>query len=575
MARLALALVAASHAFTAPARRVVAPARRRSPAALRAAPAMVAEPLVSQLASSSVLLSELVESTPVDKSGWFGAIVQALESRAKYAADPQQMNIMMAELYQENELNPLAGCLPALVQIPIFIALYRSLLSLAKEDLLEESFLWIPNLEGPVYGAQNADWLFKFDQWNGAIPPLGWHDTPQRVPAGLTIYWFCNNIITTASTLYIRQTVMAEQPVTMGGASVAAATAPAPKKLKKKKKEAASFDDMVAAVPKPKAAPDVMQAAPVVDAEIVDVVAEPVAVADASPEGESKAAAKKKAKAANDAQTARKTPANLRTPGARSSAAALRDGQSLLATYRASRGGARAAATPVGDAQASTRLFADPRTPPGAAETRELERLCALAQSISRRASHVRGPRARGDGARRDGGVLEAENERLRRQCGDLERRLRELSISLDGLLLCVDRDPIFHAREVDGDDGAPASPRSSAGPAFVPAAAPFQAREVEDEVEDEVAAALRGQPARRARLAEGALRAREVEDEAAAPIFRAREVEDEVAASSDDDATVSPATRPPGASGPRRRRWAAVPATYLRPGISISPLPV
>jgi len=81
MARLALALVAASHAFTAPARRVVAPARRRSPAALRAAPAMVAEPLVSQLASSSVLLSELVESTPVDKSGWFGAIVQALESR--------------------------------------------------------------------------------------------------------------------------------------------------------------------------------------------------------------------------------------------------------------------------------------------------------------------------------------------------------------------------------------------------------------------------------------------------------------------------------------------------------------
>ena len=81
MARLALALVAASHAFTAPARRVVAPARRRSPAALRAAPAMVAEPLASQLASSSVLLSELVDSTPVDKSGWFGGIVQLLESR--------------------------------------------------------------------------------------------------------------------------------------------------------------------------------------------------------------------------------------------------------------------------------------------------------------------------------------------------------------------------------------------------------------------------------------------------------------------------------------------------------------
>ncbi|EGB02892.1 hypothetical protein AURANDRAFT_16967, partial [Aureococcus anophagefferens] len=146
--------------------------------------------------------------------------------QAKYAADPQQMNIMMAELYQENELNPLAGCLPALVQIPIFIALYRSLLSLAKEDLLEESFLWIPNLEGPVYGAQNADWLFKFDHASTTLlqPPADPNNEAAQtsnqvlkylplmvgffslnVPAGLTIYWFCNNIITTASTLYIRQ----------------------------------------------------------------------------------------------------------------------------------------------------------------------------------------------------------------------------------------------------------------------------------------------------------------------------------------------------------------------------------
>ena len=68
-------------------------------------------------------------------------------------------------------------CASFQVQIPIFIALYRALLSLAREDLLEESFLWIPNLEGPVFGTQNADWLFKFDQWNGFVPPLGWADT--------------------------------------------------------------------------------------------------------------------------------------------------------------------------------------------------------------------------------------------------------------------------------------------------------------------------------------------------------------------------------------------------------------
>jgi membrane protein insertase Oxa1/YidC/SpoIIIJ len=48
-------------------------------------------------------------------------------------------------------VNPLAGCLPTLVQIPVFIGLYRSVLQLAQKDLLEESFLWIPSLQVPLY----------------------------------------------------------------------------------------------------------------------------------------------------------------------------------------------------------------------------------------------------------------------------------------------------------------------------------------------------------------------------------------------------------------------------------------
>ena len=373
------------------------------------------------------LVAELENAVPIDKSGWFGGIVQAMETvitflhdvvgsygvaivlftlilkaatfplnkaqiesttkmqalqpaikkiQATYAADPDKMNMMMAQLYQENELNPLAGCLPSLLQIPVFIALYRALLSLAREDLLEESFLWIPNLEGPVFGAQNADWLFKFDNWNGAVPPLGWADTAAylalpvllvvaqsvstqllqppgqsddpnapgnnavlkflpvmvgffslNVPAGLTIYWFCNNLITTASTLYIRGTVEAN-PVTMGGASAAP---PAPKKLKKKKKAKAgpAFEDLVAAAPKVPAPP--APAPPVVAdaAGVVDVVAETVvdaapaaavvdvapaaaaaAPAAAAPEGEeglSKSAAKKKARAQKKSRRSKKS----------------------------------------------------------------------------------------------------------------------------------------------------------------------------------------------------------------------------------------------------------------------------
>jgi len=84
--------------------------------------------------------------------------------QAKYASNPEVMNQKVAEFYQTNEVNPLAGCLPAIVQLPVFIGLYRAVLTLAKEDKLNEPFLWLPSLEGPVYGADPASatsWLFS------------------------------------------------------------------------------------------------------------------------------------------------------------------------------------------------------------------------------------------------------------------------------------------------------------------------------------------------------------------------------------------------------------------------------
>jgi YidC/Oxa1 family membrane protein insertase len=42
----------------------------------------------------------------------------------------------------------LAGCLPSLFQLPVFVALYRSFLNLASTQQINEPFLWIPNLEG-------------------------------------------------------------------------------------------------------------------------------------------------------------------------------------------------------------------------------------------------------------------------------------------------------------------------------------------------------------------------------------------------------------------------------------------
>lgn len=100
------------------------------------------------------------------------------ELQAKYQSNPEVMNQKISEFYQTNEINPLAGCLPSLVQIPVFIGLYRAVLDLAKDNYLDESFLFLPNLEGPTYGADPAsgsDWILKgwyvvVAQTGGAVP---------------------------------------------------------------------------------------------------------------------------------------------------------------------------------------------------------------------------------------------------------------------------------------------------------------------------------------------------------------------------------------------------------------------
>lgn len=202
---------------------------------------------------------------------------QIKEIQTKYASNPEVMNQKMAEFYQTNNINPLAGCFPTLLQIPVFIGLYRGVLDLAKDNQLNESFLWLPNLEGPTYGADpthGSDWILK--GWTDGVPSLGWADTTSflilpvllvvsqfasmklmqpdtddpaikaqqdnpvlkvlplmigwfslNVPSALCLYWMTNNIVTTASSLFIRNTMKVE-PVAASAAAVSTtATSPA------------------------------------------------------------------------------------------------------------------------------------------------------------------------------------------------------------------------------------------------------------------------------------------------------------------------------------------------------------
>ena len=64
----------------------------------------------------------------------------------KYKDNPQVMQQKVAALYQEAGVNPLAGCLPLLVQMPILMGMYYSLYNLEYPSADAAQFLWLPSL---------------------------------------------------------------------------------------------------------------------------------------------------------------------------------------------------------------------------------------------------------------------------------------------------------------------------------------------------------------------------------------------------------------------------------------------
>jgi YidC/Oxa1 family membrane protein insertase len=85
--------------------------------------------------------------------------------KEKYKGDQQKQAAAMQELYRKHGVNPLAGCLPALIQLPIFIGLYRGLavdVELRQAPLFSESIQWCSNLAAP-------DMLYN---WSGFMPKL-------------------------------------------------------------------------------------------------------------------------------------------------------------------------------------------------------------------------------------------------------------------------------------------------------------------------------------------------------------------------------------------------------------------
>ena len=161
---------------------------------------------------------------------------QMKEIQKKYKQDKQKQNEELMKFYKENQINPAASCLPMLVQLPVFIALYYALRHFAKEPAALHpgslSFLhFIPSIADHttshwggfvllvVYVAsQMASTLFmattvdKMQRYLFMVMPLVFVFVIARFPAGLVLYWVTTNLWTVGQGLITRRLVPKTAP---------------------------------------------------------------------------------------------------------------------------------------------------------------------------------------------------------------------------------------------------------------------------------------------------------------------------------------------------------------------------
>jgi len=136
----------------------------------------------------------------------------------KYSGDKQKASMHMMELYKKEGANPMGGCLPVILQIPVFFAIYRVLLNAIElkgapwmlwiEDLgVMDPYFILPILMGATMYFQQkitpntmAD---PMQQKLFQLLPVVFTFFFLWFPAGLTLYWFVNNLFTIGQQYYV------------------------------------------------------------------------------------------------------------------------------------------------------------------------------------------------------------------------------------------------------------------------------------------------------------------------------------------------------------------------------------
>jgi len=158
------------------------------------------------------------------------------ELQKKYAHDKEILNAKTMELYKKEKFNPMGGCLPMLIQMPIIFGLFALLrnpmMYISGEKMLmaiHESFLWIMDLSQPdpwvlpiaaglttyISFAQSQAQQAGMNEANAAMAPMMTmmkYFFPIMIvlmgrsfPAGLTIYWFFGQAIQILFNLYLNK----------------------------------------------------------------------------------------------------------------------------------------------------------------------------------------------------------------------------------------------------------------------------------------------------------------------------------------------------------------------------------
>ncbi|QWE18685.1 membrane protein insertase YidC [Polynucleobacter corsicus] len=142
-----------------------------------------------------------------------------LVMKEQYKGEPQKLNQAMMEMYRKEKINPLGGCLPVVIQIPVFISLYWVLLS--SVEMRNAPWIgWIHDLSVPdpyyILPIIMAASMFVQTKLNPTPPdpiqakvmmymPLVFSVMFFFFPAGLVLYWVVNNLLSIAQQWQINQ----------------------------------------------------------------------------------------------------------------------------------------------------------------------------------------------------------------------------------------------------------------------------------------------------------------------------------------------------------------------------------